>query len=201
MVTEDIEKADLFMEGLFNYFRVSTAIIRTNTVHTLIEEVLKKYQAKLEEKKTKVHKKYEKDLLEIIIPDEQLRYILNAIVYYAVVSIPPNENLGVLTKSFVLRKGEGEDSDFLDKYGQYVEIRVFFTDYKKPAEHGGPGFETPFLRKDEEIDPILQLVKKMVLRNQGMMRVEINEKEAKVMISLEFPVERRKVIHDLNIKK
>lgn len=197
MVAEDIEKAELFMEGLVNYFGVSPPVIGTSTVHTLIEEVLKRYQVKLEEKKAKVYKKYEKDLLEIIIPDEQLRYILDAIVHYAVISMPPNENLGVSTKSFVLRKEEGEDLAFLDKYGQYVEIKVFFTGHKKPAEHGGPGFEIPFLPKDEGIDPILQLVKKVVLRNQGIMRVETSEKEARVTISLEFPVERRKAVHHL----
>ena len=51
----------------------------------------------------------------------------------------------------------------------------------------------PSLQKDEALDLILRLVKEMVLRNQGMMKFETDEKKAKVIISLRLPVERRKV--------
>jgi hypothetical protein len=45
------------------------------------------------------------------------------------------------------------------------------------------------------LDLILRFVKEVVQRNQGMMKIEGDEKKAKTFISLRFPVERRKVVY------
>jgi hypothetical protein len=71
---------------------------------------------------------------------------------------------------------------------------VVFASDRKPVGGSGTALEgIPSLQKDEALDLILRLVKEMVLRNQGMMKFETDEKKAKVIISLRFPVERRKV--------
>jgi hypothetical protein len=64
--------------------------------------------------------------------------------------------------------------------------------YKKPAEQGIGGAT---LQKKEPLDLILRFVKEVVQRNQGMMKIEGDEKKAKTFISLRFPVERRKVVY------
>jgi hypothetical protein len=51
------------------------------------------------------------------------------------------------------------------------------------------------LRKEEPLDLILRFVKEVVQRNQGMMRIEADEKKAKTFIFLRLPVERRKVVY------
>ena len=55
--------------------------------------------------------------------------------------------------------------------------------------------ERATLQKGEPLDLILRFVKEVVQRNQGMMKIEGDEKKAKTFISLRFPVERRKVVY------
>jgi signal transduction histidine kinase len=194
-ITKDIENADLLLNGLLNYIKTSTPIRKTNTVHTLIEQILMKYRDQLEEKRIKTFKKFEKNLPETIIPDEQLKYILNSVLQYAVVSTPPNCNIEFLTKFFILQRGGGGVQSFFEEYGGYIEILVVFANDRKPVGRSGTALEgIPSPQKDEALDLILRLVKEMVLRNRGMMKFETDEKKAKTIISLGFPVERREVI-------
>lgn len=190
-VTEDIEKIDMVLNGLINYVKLNSPIRKTDTVHRLIEEELKKNQTKLEEKGIKLFKKYEKDLPETIVPDEQLRYVLSSVFQYALASISPNLSMGLYTRSFVLEKEVGGELN-LKRDGRYIEISVVFMGYKKPAEQGIGGAT---LQKKEPLDLILRFVKEVVQRNQGMMKIEGDEKKAKTFISLRFPVERRKVVY------
>ena len=191
-VTEDIEKIDMVLNGLINYIKLNTSIPKTDTVHHLIEEMLKKHQAKLEERGVKLFKKFEKDLPETIVPDEQLRYILSSIFQYALANISPNLSMGLSTRSFAVEKEMGEDSSLFKKDGRYIEISVVFMGYKKPAEQG---VGTQMLQKEEPLDLILRFVKEVVKRNRGIMRIEADEKKTKTFIALRFPVERRKVVY------
>ena len=191
-VTGDIEKIDMVLSGLVNYIKLNTPIRKANTVHRLIEEELKKYQVKLEEKGIKLFKRFEKDLPETIVPDEQLKYILSSVFQYALANISPNLNMGLITRSFVLEKEVGEGPPLFQKDGRYIEISVVFMGYKKTAEQG---VGTTTLQKEEPLDLILRFVKEVVQRNQGMMKIEGDEKKAKTFVSLRFPVERRKVVY------
>jgi hypothetical protein len=49
--------------------------------------------------------------------------------------------------------------------------------------------------KGEAIELELRLVREMIEKNRGMMKMEINEKKPKTLISLRFPVERRRVVY------
>ena len=191
-VTEDIEKMDMVLNSLLNYIKVQKPIRKKNTVHSIIEEVLKKYQAKLDEKGIRLFKKFEQDLPETIVPDEQLKYILSSVLQYAMASTPPHWNIGLSTRSFTLEKGASEIQDLFKKDGRYIEIAVVFPGYKKPNE---PGLRTAIPQKEEASDLILRFVKGMVLRNRGIMKIGADEKKTKTFISLRFPVERRKVVY------
>ncbi len=68
VVTEDIEKMEMVLNGLMDYIKLHTPIKKMNTVHNTIEEVLKKHQVKLEEKRIKLLKRFEKDLPETVVP-------------------------------------------------------------------------------------------------------------------------------------
>lgn len=191
-VTEDVEKMDLVLNGLLDYIKVHTPIRKMNTVHNIIEEVLKKNQVKLDEKGIKLFKKFEKDLPETIIPDEQLKYVLSSVLQYAMALTPPNWNIGLSTRSLILEKEAGELDDLFKRDGRYIEISVVFAGYHKPTE---PVLKTATLQKEEAPDLILRFVKEIALRNRGVMRVGTDEKKTKTFISLRFPVERRKVVY------
>jgi nitrogen-specific signal transduction histidine kinase len=191
-VTEDIEKIDMVLNNLLNYMKVQKPIRKMNTVHNIIEEVLKKNQVKLDEKGIKLFKKFEKDLPETIVPDEQLKYILSSVLQYAMAFTPPNWNIGLSTRSLILEKGAGEVQDLFKKDGRYIEISVVFAGYNKPSELE---LRTTTLQKEEASDLILRFVKEVVLRNRGMMRIGADEKKTKTFISLRFPIERRKIVY------
>ena len=191
-VTGDIEKMDMVLNGLVNYVKLNTPIRKKDTVHHIVEEVLGKHQAKLEEKGVKLFKKFEKDLPETTVPDEQLRYILNSLLQYAVGSMSSHGSMGLSTRSFVLDHDVDEAPTLFQKDGRYIEISVVFVGVRKPMEKG---METPTLREEGPLDLILHFVKEVVKRNQGIMRIEADEKKAKTFIFLRLPVERRKVVY------
>jgi hypothetical protein len=179
----------MMLNSLINY--INTPIRKTATVHRLIEEELKRHQAKLDENGIKVLKRLEKDLAETVVPDEQLKYILSSRLQYGVALTPPNWNLGLSTRSLILDNGGTEVESSFKMDGKYIEISVVFPGHQRPNE---PVSGTATTQKEEASDLILRFVKEVVLFNHGMMRIEADEKKTKTVISIGFPVERRKVV-------
>jgi hypothetical protein len=50
-------------------------------------------------------------------------------------------------------------------------------------------------QKEETIELELRFVKEIIQNNQGIMTFEANEKKPRTLISLKFPIERRKLIY------
>ncbi len=194
MVTNDIKKNAFVLDGFLNYINVNTFIRKKGTVNILVEEVLKRHQVQFEENKTKIFRNFEKDLPETVVSDEQLRFILDSILQYAVGSMPPNGNIELLTKSFAISKEMEEDQEVLKKETGYIKILVAFTLYKEPMEEMGKGLEAPVPSKQVALDLLLRLVDDVVEGNQGTMKFGFDETKAKTIISLKFPTERRKVV-------
>jgi hypothetical protein len=194
-IMEDIKKIELLQHSLLNYIKINNPIIKTNTVNTLLEEELKKYQVELEENKIKFFKTLEKNLPETAVPDDQLRYILSSVFQYVIALMPPNVSFGLFTKSLTLQKETGDNEALVKKEGKYVEILIVFTGYRKPT------VGIPARQKEGILDLTLRLVDEIVQRNRGMMKVEEDEKKQKTTISLRFPVERRKVVYYQSAKE
>jgi hypothetical protein len=189
IIMEDIKKIELLQDSLLNYIKINNPIIKTNTVNTLLEEELKKYQVELEDKKIKLFKTLEKDLPETAVPDDQLRYILSSVFQYVMALMPSNRSFGLFTRSLTPHRETGNDEALVKKEGKYVEILIVFTGYKKPT------VGIPAHQKEGILDLALRLVDEIVQRNSGMMKFEEDERKQKTTISLRFPVERRKVVY------
>ena len=190
IITDDIKKIELVQNSLLTYIRINNPITKTNTVNTLIEEELKKYQAELEEKKIKLFKTLEKNLPEPAVPDDQLRYILSCVLQYVMALIGANGNLGLFTKQFALQREVGADQE-----GRFIEILMIYTGYRKATEQPGSPLGIAAHQKERILDLALRLVDEIVQRNRGMMKFEEDEKKGKTTISLRFPVERRKMVY------
>jgi len=195
IVNEDIERIDGVLNGLLDYIKINTPLEKTNTVHYIIEDVLKKHEVQLGEKKIRTFKKFEKGLPETVVHDEQLRYIFNSLLQYAISSIPPNGSIGFLTKSFNIQKQIGNDESIRQKDGRYIEIMIGFTGCKKPVEQLEGTLGIPTIKQEESIELELRLIKEIIEKNKGMIKLEINEKKPRTLIFLKFPIERRKVIY------
>jgi hypothetical protein len=189
----DIEKTDSFMNGLMNYLKISMPVRKANTVRTLIEEVLSKHQAVLERYRTRLVTKFENDLPETAVPDEQLRYILDSLVQLAVDSIGFHGTLGVLTRSSPRR--EKNEGDLSGGRNGKVEIFLLYSDCRKPPQPSGSVVGIPGSRDEEPRDLAFLLAKDMVLRNRGRIKFEMDEKSSRTMIALSIPVERRTTVY------
>jgi nitrogen-specific signal transduction histidine kinase len=193
IVTEDIDKIDSVLNGLLNYIRVNTPIEKANTVHSILEDALKNHEPQLESKKIKVFKKYEKELPETTVHEEQLRYILSSLLQYAIPSVPLHGSIGLLTKSTPTEPEK--EKPLLQKNGRFVEIMVIFTGLRKSSEPFESVLGIPTAGKDAAIELELRLIKEIIQKNRGMMKYETNEQKSQTTISLKFPIERRKLIY------
>jgi hypothetical protein len=191
-LTEDIERMEIVLNGLMDYMKLHTPTRKIHTVHSIIEEVLKNHRVKLEEKGIKVLKRFEKDLPETIIPDEQLRYVLSSVLEYVVIVTPAHSNITLWTRSFLLEKENGKTEDLFQRGGKYLEISVIFSVHHR---EGVPVPGTGTIHKEEVPDILLRFVKDVVRQNHGIMKMGTNEKRTKTLISLRFPVERRKAVY------
>ena len=196
IVNADIEKTISLLDCFNDYINFSTPMIKKNTVNILIEEVIKKHVSQFQEKKVNIIKKqFENGLPETILPDEQLKYILNSLIEYVLLSIPLNGNIGFLTRLFDIEALTSEEKRKLQKDGKYLEILVVSTSYEKSSE------QIEFVpvipanpQQEEATELILKLAKEIVKKNRGMLRQKVYEDKKMTFISLILPVEKRNVV-------
>ncbi len=67
IVTEDIEKIDAVLNGLLGYIKINTPIEKKDTVHFILEDVLRRHEMQLEGKKIKIFKRFEKDFFRRLL--------------------------------------------------------------------------------------------------------------------------------------
>jgi hypothetical protein len=193
-VNEDIKKIDSVLNSLLNYIHINTPIIKSNTLFIILEEVIEANEKQIQGKSIKIIKKCEKDLPETFIHDEQVRFILNSILQYALLATPQNGTIGFLLKAFDFQNGGSEKKTLFERNG-YIEAAVGFIGEKEAHE---PLKDNPIKsegQKEETTKLILQLVKEILQKNHGSMTYEFEPKKLRTLITLKFPIERRKVIY------
>ncbi len=198
VVTEDIEKIDSLLNGLLDYIKINTPIEKTNTVHLVLEDVLEKHGPQIKEKQIKIFKKYELNLPETTLHQEQLRYIFSSLLQYAISFLPQKGSIGFLTKSLNSHKETSTDEFLLKEDRGYIEIFMVFTGYKKPNESFEDILGIPASQETEATELELRLIKEIIQKNRGMMKLEVNEEKPRTLISLRFPIERRRIIYYLS---
>jgi len=193
-VTEKIRQIDSVLNSLLNYININTPVIKANTLHLLLEEVLEANENQLREKNIKIFKRSEKDLPETFIHDEQVRFILSAVLQYAILSSPVNGTIGFLFRTSNPQENENDREGSLENDGGFIEAAVGFTSNSIARRSLGTAPPVHAIEKEGVIDLILPLIEETLRKNQGMMKWEVDEKN-KVLLVLRFPMERRKVIY------
>jgi len=194
-ITEDIKQIDSVLNSLLNYIHINTPIIKSNTISLILEEALEANEKQIEGKKIKIFKKCEKDLPETFIHDEQVRFVLNSILQYAILSTPPGGTIGFLIKSFDFNNGGPDKQISPERNGGYIEAAIGFMGDKEALDPLKNVQESPAIQKEETTKLILQLVKEILQNNHGGMTYELDPKKARTLITLRFPIERRKVVY------
>ena len=187
----DIGKIDALFDNLLQYNKIVTPVRKTNTVHNLIENVLKKYDTLFEKRETLIFRRFEKDLPEVIVPDEQLGYLLDSVLQYILGLMASGGGISFSTRSLVIQEKEDERKQLLEQNTRWVEILVIFTRYRSSTEEAKSilGIQEHQTEQDP-LDLILQLAKKMVDKNRGLMKVELAEERNNLSISLFLPAEK-----------
>ena len=191
-VKEEIKKIDSVLNNLLNFINVNTPIAKPNTLYVILEEILEADEKQFRQKDIKIYKKYEKDLPDTYIQPEQVRFILHAILQYAILSTPPSETIGFLMKPG--DHGTGAEKALPEDKRRYVEVIIGFNGGGKPVDQSEDLSETPGDQSIGMADLILRLAKDILERNRGMM-IETHGEKSKTFIALRFPVERRKVVY------
>ena len=194
-ITEDIKQIDSVLNSLLNYIHINTPITKSNTISLVLEEVLEANEKQIQCKNIKIFKKCEKDLPETFIHDEQMRFILNSILQYAILSTSPEGTIGFLIKSFDFLNETLGKKISPERNGGYIEAAIGFIGGKEQTEPSKDIHVKSTDAKEEAAKLILQLVKEILQRNRGSMTYEVDPKKPRTLITLRFPIERRKVVY------
>jgi len=194
-VNEDIERIDSVLNSLLNYISINTPIVKTDTLHLILEGILEANEKPIQKKNIKIFKKFEKDLPETSMHDEQVRFILNSIFQYAILSTPTNGIIGFLIKSLDGQKETPDKKISPKKNGTYIEVDIGFMSNHTSSGQSERTSGTAHGPKEEGIQLILALVKEIIQKNRGEMIFQVDKKKPRTLITLKFPIERRKVIY------
>ncbi len=195
ILNRDIEEGNFILDRFIKYVEITSPVRKKDTVNTLLEDALKRYEAQLEGMKAKVVKDLDKNLPETLVPDEQLRFILDSVLEYAVVSTLALGSIELKTKTLTFQGETREDRPSLKRGETYLEVQLTFTGYKRPREKPEEESKPPTLKKGGSLDLLLRLVDSLVRRNQGVMKLEVDETKPSKSILLALPVERRKILY------
>ena len=193
-ITNDIRRIDSVLNSLLNFININTPIARTNTLYTILEEVLEANEKQIHEKNIQIIKRCEKDLPETYIHNEQVRFIFHSVLQYAIFSTPRNTSIGFLMKALDFHDAMDTKKDSPEKKKGYVEVVIGFDGDVKLAGPLGDLLKMPEDRR-QATDLILVLVNEILTKNRGSMTLESNGKRPKTLITLRVPIERRNVVY------
>ncbi len=195
-IAQDIKKIDSVLNSLLNYIQINIPIVKSNTIHLLLEEILEANEKCLSDKHIKIIRHFQKDLPETFLHDEEVKFLLNSIVQYALFSTPFQGSIGFLTRTAEAQRTEGEDKVVSLPGRKQIEILAAFTDHSEPFEATD---KTPSEEKGSPKDKapqlIVLLVKEIIKKYKGLIGFDINEKGLRTIVSLRLPSDRRQVVY------
>jgi hypothetical protein len=90
---------------------------------------------------------------------------------------------------------EGEENKGTSPKIEKVEIVIMFTGYKKPSDQLETMIGASAAQKEESVDLKMLLVREIIKKNHGTIKIEVNQQKPRTAICLVFPIERRRVIY------
>jgi hypothetical protein len=189
-IMKNYKKIDLVLNIFLNYIRMSQPMIKKDTIHSILEDLLAGYQKELQDKSILVSKDYHAQLLEITVHEEQLRFILGSVLQYAILTTSVNGNLRVTTKPVVLQKSP-EEEKIVSLRGRYSEVSIQCSFLERPSPDSRKKPEAPNPSQEEGFRSLLLVSRELVQRHQGSFEFKVDDRELRKCITLRFPAERR----------
>jgi hypothetical protein len=193
-ITKAYDQIVSTVDMLSSYINATSPIAKKNTIHCILEEILESNEKKLRGRKIELKKILGEELPETIAHDEQVRFMLNLIFQYAILSTPSGGTIEIATRFVESQKGQDLSSHDPLK-SKYSEILIS-SSHPKYSLNESPGVpEVPRIEREGPSYFILRLVREMMRRNQGMIDFQMDQMKSRTRISLRFPVERRRVAY------
>jgi len=177
---------------LSSYINVTSPIVKKNTLHCILEEILESNEEKLRARQIELKKTLGEELPETIFQDEQVRFVLNLVLQYAIHSIPSGGRIEIVTQFVSHEKDLPSIEPLRNKYS---EILIFSSPPDDSSNESPGASEVPKTERDGTSRFILRLVREMIQRNQGMIDFQRDQMKSRTRISLKFPVERRRMFY------
>ena len=192
-MTEHIEHSEGDLNCFLDYLRIRSPIQQPNMIHEILEEALEKHKKKLMDKEIRIFKKqFEKDLPNAGVHVEELRFILNWVLDYAILSAVPNQSIALLTRSLEAQEGNEAIRSPQKRGIKCIEIVIASGHYENSNKQAGLPPKTSSIHNEGERSWVLPLVDEIVQENRGSLKLS----EGRLwMVSLILPIERRKVVH------
>ena len=193
-MTQGFDQIVSIVNMLASYINVTSPIAKKNTIHCILEEILESNEKKLHARQIELNKTLDEELPETLLQDEQLRFILNLVLQYAILSTPPSGRIEIVTQ-FINNQG-GKDLSSNDPLtSKYSEVLISSLSPNDSVNESPGTPEVPRIERDGTSHFILRLVREMTRRNQGMIDLQIDQMKSRTRIFLRFPVERRRVVY------
>ena len=192
-MTEHIDNSEADLDCFLDYLRIKSPVRQTNMIHVALEEALEKHKKKLMDKGIRVFRKqFGKDLPNASVHIEELRFVLNWVLAYAIISAAPNLSISLLTRSLEAQEANEAMRSPQQRGTRCVEIVIasgHYEDMSKQAEVP-PKIKTAY--NGGELSWILPLVDEIVQKNGGSLKLSEGRLR---MVSLILPIERRKLVY------
>jgi hypothetical protein len=189
-VMKSHKKIDLILNIFLNYIRMSQPLVKKDTIHAILEELLAGYQKDFEDKSILVSKDYHAHLLEITVHEEQLRFILSSVLQYAILTTSVNGSIRIVTKPVVLQKSP-EEEKIVPLKGRFSEVSIQCSYVESPIPDSGKKVESPAPPREEGFRSLLLVSREIVQRHQGSFEFKVDDRDLRKSITLRFPAERR----------
>jgi hypothetical protein len=205
MASETIKTIDALLNNLLNYINVNKPIVKKDTVNIVLEEILEAHEKQIQDKNIQIYKKCEKDLPETYMHNQQVRFILNSVVQYAILCTPPHGSIGFVIKYYgpqngptsrrISREFNGAYKNGGRRMGEeYIGVAIGFSGNNESDDQHGNIMEI-LAPKKEATHLILQLAEEIIRKNHGALKVGFDEKNSRMIINMKFSIERRKAFY------
>lgn len=182
------------VDMLSSYINATSPIVKKNTIHCILEEILESNETKVHAKQIELKKTLAEELPETIFHDEQLRFILNLVLQYVILSTPSGGRIEILTQ-VVNNQKEQDLSSIESLKNKYSEILISSSCPKYSPNESPGAAEVPKIERDGTSHFMLRLVREMIRRNQGAIDFQMDRIKSRTLIFLRFPAERRQVAY------
>ena len=192
-LAEHIDKSEADLNCLLDYLRIRSPVRQANRVHVLLEEALEKHKKKLMDRGIRIFKKqFEKNLPDAGVHVEELRFILNWVLEYAILSTATHQMIALLTRSLEAEETHEPIRSPQQSGAKRVEIVIASGQYEDWSKPSAIPSTPKTVQSEGEPSWILKLVDEIVRKNRGSLQLSNGRLK---MISLILPVERRDLVY------